>query len=143
MSDHTPTPYILDTSVLQELVRGDGDLISLIQDFDRTGQPMVAPVLAVAGALLANRGVADAEALLAGLSAFGSVVVAPLDGVDQAADLIDMISATGLDPWDAHVAAIANISVCPILTMNAAVWQDSSAALEHPLHTIEIAEPDN
>jgi hypothetical protein len=143
VSDHTPTPYILDTSVLQELVRGDGDLISLIQDFDRTGQPMVAPVLAVAGALLANRGVTDAEATLAGLSAFGNVAIAPLDGVDQAADLVDMIAATGLDPWNAHVAAIANVSVCPILTMNAADWQEPSAALEHPLHSIEIAEPDN
>ncbi|WP_062349405.1 hypothetical protein [Herbidospora yilanensis] len=142
MSDHTPTPYVLDTGVLSEIVRGDSDLIGLIQDFDRSGQPMVVPVLAMAGALRDHRGAPEAQALLAGLSGFGQVIVAPLDGVDQATDLVDMLIATGLEPWDAQVAAIANTSVCPILTMDASIWRACSAALDHPLHTIEVADPD-
>ncbi|GAB3154125.1 hypothetical protein GCM10027161_58000 [Microbispora hainanensis] len=65
MSDFTPTPYILTTSVLTDVARGDADLIGLLQDFDRAGQTLVVPALAAAGALLDGRGTPEAQTLLA------------------------------------------------------------------------------
>lgn len=138
---NTPTPYILDTSVLMAIARGDADLIGLVQDYDRTGQPLVVPALAVAAALLDSR-TDEAFDLLAGLAAFASAEVAPLEGIEQAANLADVISKTGLDPWDAHVAAIADVAICPILTLSSDKWQEPSHALDEPLHVIEIADPD-
>lgn len=51
MSDFVPTPYILDVGVLTDIARGVGELIGLMRDYDRIGQPLVASVLAAAGAL--------------------------------------------------------------------------------------------
>ncbi|GII82891.1 hypothetical protein Ssi03_08810 [Sphaerisporangium siamense] len=142
MSDFTPTPYILDSSVLGDVARGDADLIGLLQGLDQAGQPLVVPALAVAGALAGSRGAPDAQALLTGLAAFDGATVAPLDGVLQAAKLTDMMATTGLDIFDAHVAAIADVAVCPILTLDAAKWQQPSQATDERLHVIEIADPD-
>ncbi|OPG12497.1 hypothetical protein [Microbispora sp. GKU 823] len=142
MSDFTATPYILDTSVLADVARGDADLIGLLQDFDRARQPLIVPALAAAGALLDGRGTPDAQALLAGLAAFEHAIVAPLDGIAQSAKLVDTMSITGLDIYDAHAAAIADVSVCPILTLDSDKWQQPSHALDSPLHVIEIADPD-
>ncbi|MEU6997037.1 PIN domain-containing protein [Nonomuraea sp. NPDC046570] len=141
MSDFTPTPYVLDTGVLIEIARGDSDLIGFMQHYDQTGQPLVVPSLAVTGALLDTRS-EDAEALMVGLSAFEVVEVAPLGGVEQASTLADVITRTGLSPWDAHVAAIAGVAVCPILTLDQRRWAEASDALDGQLFFIEIAEPE-
>jgi hypothetical protein len=42
---------------------------------------------------------------------------------------------------DAHVAAVADATICPILTLNAAKWRAHTAALDEPPHAIEIADP--
>jgi predicted nucleic acid-binding protein len=140
VSDQTPTPLILDTSVLTAVARGDPDIIGLIQGYDSKNQPMVIPALAVAGAFLDTRG-DEAGDLLAGLELLDSVTVAPLNGTDQAGRLADVVARTGLDPWDAQVAAIADVAICPILTLNAAKWREYTADLDEPLHIIEIADP--
>jgi hypothetical protein len=69
-----------------------------------------------------------------------SATPAPLSGAEQAARLADVIARNGLDPWDAHAAAIANVAICPILTLNAAKWQQPSADLDEPLQIIEVAD---
>ena len=58
-----------------------------------------------------------------------------------AARLADIIAGTGLDPWDAHVAAIGGVAIYPILTLDAAKWRRPSADLDEPLHIIEISDP--
>ncbi|MGN9839176.1 hypothetical protein ACTMTI_13745 [Nonomuraea sp. H19] len=141
MSTHTPTPYILDTGLLIEIARGDTDLIGLIQGYDAAGQPMVVSALAITGASLDVRS-EEADDLLAGFDLLETVTIAPLSGTKQASVLAAMIARTGLDPWDAHVAAIADVSVCPILTLDAAKWAEPSKSLEEPLHIREIADPD-
>jgi hypothetical protein len=40
-----------------------------------------------------------------------------------------------------RVAAVADASICPILTPDADRWRRASAALPDPLHIIEIADP--
>lgn len=140
MSDLTPTPLILGTSVLTAVARGDPDIIGLIQGYDSRNQPMVVPALAIAGACLDTRS-EEAGDLLAGLELLDNVTVAPLNGVEQATRLADVVARTGLDPWDAHAAAIADVSICPILTLNAAKWREHTADLDEPLHIIEIADP--
>ena len=127
--------------MLREIARGDPDLIRLIQRFDANRQPMVVPALAITGASLDVRS-EDAGDLLGGLDLFEEVTIAPLNGPDQATTLAAMISKTGLDPWDAHVAAIADASVLPILTLDQAKWQEPSLALDEPLHIREIADPE-
>jgi predicted nucleic acid-binding protein len=140
VSDATPTPLILDTSVLTAIARADPDIIGLIQAYDARPQPIVIPALAIAGASLDARS-EEANDLLAGLELLDSVTVAPLHGAEQAARLAGVVARTGLDPWDAHVAAIADVAICPILTLNAAKWQQASADLDEPLHIIEISNP--
>lgn len=137
----TPPPYVLDTSVLTEIARGDLAMITLVQIFDERNQPLVIPVLALVGALLNTRS-EEAEELLAGLDLLDAVTVAPLNGVEQAAALANALSITELEPWDAHVAAIADVAVCPILTLDSAKWQQPSRAFDEPLHVREIADPD-
>lgn len=141
MSDARPTPLILDTSILIAVARADPDIIGLIQGYDARRQPLVIPALAIAGASLEVRG-QEAGDLLAGLELLDNVTVAPLNGADQAARLADVIARTGLDPWDAHTAAIADAAICPLLTLQAAKWQQPSADLDEPLHIIEISDPD-
>jgi predicted nucleic acid-binding protein len=141
VSDARPAPLILDTSVLIAVARADPDIIGLIQGYDARRQPLVIPALAIAGASLEVRG-EEAGDLLAGLELLDNVTVAPLNGADQAARLADVIARTGLDPWDAHTAAIADVAICPLLTLQAAKWQQPSAGLDEPLHIIEISDPD-
>lgn len=140
MSDVTPAPIILDCSVLTAVARGDSDIIGLIQGYDDRHQPMVIPALAITGASLDARS-EEADELLAGLELLDMVTVAPLNGSEQAARLASVLARTGLDPWDAHVAAIADVAICPILTLNLPKWQESTANLDEPLHIIEIADP--
>lgn len=47
MSDHTPTPLILDSTILHELARGDHDTIDRIMGYDTDGQPMVLSTLSI------------------------------------------------------------------------------------------------
>jgi predicted nucleic acid-binding protein len=140
VSDRTPTPLILDASVLMAIARGDPDIIGLIQGYDSRSQPMVIPALAIAGASLDARG-EEAGDLLAGLELLDNVTVASLNGTDQAVRLAEVVARTGLDPWDAHAAAIADVAICPILTLNAARWREHVNDLDEPLHIIEIADP--
>jgi hypothetical protein len=84
----------------------------------------------------------EADELLGGLELLDNVTIAPLRGSEQAARLADVIAKTGLDPWDAHVGALADVGIYPILTLNAAKWRQHSADLDEPLHIIEISDPD-
>ena len=101
---------------------------------------MVIPALALAGASPGARS-EEANDLRTGLELLEVVTVAPLNGAEQAARLADVVARTGLDPWDAHVAAIADVAICPILTLCAANWQQPSAGIDDPLHIVEIADP--
>jgi predicted nucleic acid-binding protein len=137
----TPPPYILDLSVTVAVARFDASVMTLIQGYDARGQSLVIPVLALTGASLDVR-TEDADDLLEGLERLGNAEVAPLRDAEQAARLAAVIARTSLDPWDAHVAAVADASVCPILTLDAAKWRQHSGDLDEPLHIIEIADPD-
>jgi predicted nucleic acid-binding protein len=136
------TPYVLDVSVLTALARGDARVMTLLQALDGQGQPLVAPVLAVAAASLDARS-DDADELLEGLELLEAVMIAPLRDAEQALALAAVIARTSLDPWDAHVAAIADASVCPILTLDAGKWREHARDLDEPLHFIEIADPED
>jgi hypothetical protein len=140
-SGATAPPYILDLSVAVAVARFDAGVMTLIQGYDARGQSLVLPVLALTGASLDVR-TEDADDLLEGLERLGNAEVAPLRDAEQAARLAAVIARTGLDSWDAHVAAIADASVCPILTLDAPKWRQHSGDLDEPLHIIEIADPD-
>ena len=140
-SGATPPPYILDLSVAVAVARFDASVMTLIQGYDARGQSLVLPVLALTGASLDVR-TEDADDLLEGLERLGNAEVAPLRDAEQAVRLAAVIARTGLDPWDAHVAAVADASVCPILTLDAGKWRQHSGNLDEALHIIEIADPD-
>ena len=140
-SGAVPAPYVLDVSVIVAVARGDTEIMTFIQRLDGTGQPIVIPVLAITAASLDARS-DEADELLEGLELLGNAEIAPLQGAEQAAGLAAVIARTGLDPWDAHVAAVADAAVCPILTLDAGKWREHSADLDEPLHIIEIADPD-
>jgi predicted nucleic acid-binding protein len=136
-----PVPLVLDASVLIEAARGDTGIMTLLQGFDADGQPLVVPVLAVTVASLDTRS-EDAEAILHGLERLENVIAAPVRDVEQAVRLAAVIARTELDSYDAHVAAVADAAVCPILTLDAAKWRDHVRDLDEPLHVVEITDPD-
>ena len=140
MSEVTAPPFVLDTRVVTAVARGDPDIIGLIQGYDARGQLLVVPALAIAGAVLEVCG-EEADDLLGGLELLDNLTIAPLRGTEQAARLADIIARTGLDPWDAHAAAIADVAIYPILTLDAAIWRQPSADLDEPLHIVEISDP--
>ena len=136
----TPPPYVLDVSILVAVARFDVAIMTLIQGYDSRGQALVAPAMALTGASLDVRS-EDADDLLDGVERLDNTEVAPLRDAEQAVRLAAVIAKTGLDPWDAHVAAVADTSICPILTLNAAKWRQHAGDLDEPLHFIEIADP--
>jgi predicted nucleic acid-binding protein len=140
VSDAARTPLVLDASVLTAVARADPDIIRLLQGYDARRQPMVMSALASTGASLDVRS-DEADDLLAGLELLDSVTAAPFSGAEQGARLAGVIARTGLSPWDAHVAAIADVAICPILTLDAVRWEQPSADLDEPLHIIEISDP--
>ena len=115
--------------------------MTLVQELDARGRPLVIPALAVTGASLDIRSDEAAE-LLEGLERLGNAMTAAPRDSEQAVRLAAIIARTELDPWDAHVAAVADASVCPILTLDAAKWRRHSGDLDDPLHIIEITDPD-
>jgi len=141
-SGAVPTPWVLDVSVLAEIARADAGVTRLVLILDGRGQPLVMPVLAAVKASLDAR-TEDADVALRGLERLENVLVAPLRDAEQAASLAGIIAKTGLEPWDAHVAAVADASACPILTLDAAKWQQHANDLDNPLHVIEVADPDD
>jgi predicted nucleic acid-binding protein len=139
-SGAVPAPYVLDVSVVTAVARGDIEIMTFIQRLDGTGQPMVIPVLAITAASLDVRS-EEADELLEGLELLGNAEIAPLQGAEQAARLAAVIARTGLDPWDGHVAAVADAAICPVLTLDAAKWREHAGDLDEPLYIIEIADP--
>lgn len=137
-----PAPVILDASVLTEAVRGDAGVLDLILGYDVAGQPLLMPALAVVAASLDMRS-DDAAATLRGLEQLENVSVAPVQGADQAVRLAAVISRTGLDPWDAHVAMVADAEVCSILTLDGRKWREHESDLDDRLHYVEISDPDD
>jgi predicted nucleic acid-binding protein len=135
-----PTPWVLDASVLIAVAREDSRIGTLVQELDARGRPLIIPALAVTAASL-DIPSDDAAELLEGLELLEHTIAAPLQGAEQAVRLAAVISRTGLDPWDAQVAAVADASVCPILTLDASKWQQHAGDLDEPLHIIEIADP--
>jgi predicted nucleic acid-binding protein len=140
VSDLIPAPLILDTSVVTAVARADPDIIGLIQGYDSRNQPMVIPALVIAGASLDAHS-EEADDLLAGLELLDNVTVAPLNGAEQAVRLAEVVARTGLDPWDVHAAAIADVAICPILTLNGVKWREHIADLDESLHIVEISDP--
>jgi predicted nucleic acid-binding protein len=137
-----PAPLILDASVLIEAARGDAGVMTLIQGYDADGQPLIIPVMAVTAASLDTRS-EDAEAILHGLERLENAMAAPVRDAEQAVRLAAVIARTGLGPYDAQVAAVADAAVCPILTLDAAKWREHAGDLDESLHFVEIADPDD
>lgn len=135
-------PYVLDDLTLSEVARGDADLIRLLLSYDASGQALIVPVLAAAAAYR-QAPTADAADSLRGLPDLDHAMAAPVGDLSQALRLTEIARDTGLDLCAAHVAAVADASICPILTLDADRWRQASSALPDPLHVIEIAEPDN
>lgn len=134
-------PYVLDTSVLIAVARGDSGVMILLQELDASGRPLILPVLAVTGASLDMPG-AEAAELLEGVGRLENAVTAPLRDAGQSAQLAAVIAKTGLDLWDAHVAAVADASIRAILTLDAGKWRGHARDLDEPLYFIEIDDPD-
>lgn len=128
--------------MIRELARGDTETIGMVLKFDATGQPLVVPALTITHAIL-DAPTEEVLHVLHGLAEMDQVTVAPLHDAEQATALGTVISLTKLDVWDAHVAAVANAAVCPILTYDTIKWEGPSRALEHRLHVWKVADPDD
>jgi len=137
-----PHPYVLDVSTLAAIARGDEGIMNLMQMLDGQGRPLVLPVLALTAASLDARS-DDADELLEGMELLEGAMTVPVRDTEQALALAEVIARTGLDPWDAYVAAVADASVCPILTLDPDKWREHAHDLDELLHFVEIADPDD
>jgi predicted nucleic acid-binding protein len=135
-----PEQWVVDVGVLVELARANVDVTRLLLNLDAQGQSLVIPVLGMAAAS-ADARTEDADVTLRGLEQLDNVQVAPMRDAEQAARLAAIAARAELEYGDAHVAAVAIASGCPILTLDAAKWQQIAVELDEPLETIEIAEP--
>jgi predicted nucleic acid-binding protein len=135
-----PQPWILDVSVLTAVARADAGVTRLLLILDGRGQPLVIPILALAAASQDAR-TEDADRALRGLGNLENVLTAPLRDADQAARLTAIVAKTDLDLGDAHVAAVAGASGCPVLTLDLAKWQQHAGDLDQSLRVIEIDDP--
>ncbi|SDH56067.1 hypothetical protein SAMN05421505_11824 [Sinosporangium album] len=136
----TLPPLILDTGILTELGRGDLNLMEMIARWDEQGQPMVISAVAIAAASR-DYGSKDSADLLLGITTMDQITVAGLREAEHGVVLASALNQTGLDWGDAHVAALADTSVCPILTLDGSQWTQAARAFDEPLHIIEIADP--
>lgn len=134
-------PYVLDDLTLAQVARGDPDLTGLLLSFDAAGQALVVPVLAAAAALR-DCPAAEAADALRGIPELDHAMTAGIGDVGQAIRLIEIAMRTGLDVCAAQVAAVADASVCPVLTIDGDRWRRASASLEDPLYIVEIRDPD-
>lgn len=144
MSEETgaalPPPWVIDVSVLTAVARADAGVTEFILNIDAAGRPVLIPAMAMAAASLDAHS-ADADQALRGLEQLENAMVAPLHGAGQAIRLADVIAKTGLDPWNAHVAAVADAAVRPIVTLDAVTWRQHANDLDQPLQIMEIADP--
>jgi predicted nucleic acid-binding protein len=120
-----PVPYVLDVSILIAVARADAGVTNLLMGFDAEGRSLLIPVLAVTGASLDTR-TEDGDLALRGLQGLENTFTAALQSAEQATRLAEIIAKTGLSPWDAHVAAVADAAICPILTLDAPMWREHS-----------------
>jgi hypothetical protein len=72
-----------------------------------------------------------------------SVLIALARGDWEIITSVQRMDADGLNPWDAHVAMVADAEVCPILTLDGAKWRQHVRDLDEPLHVIEIDDPED
>lgn len=136
----TPPPYVADVSILAALSRADQQVGTLLQSLDRQGQQVAVPVLAITGAFLGAPGREDRDLLDDALERFGIIIIAPLRDKAQAIDLARAIGRAGLDPWDAHVAAVARASGCRILTVNGPKWREHEHDLGKRLEFVQVED---
>lgn len=136
----TLPPLILDTGFLTELARGDLNLMEMVARWDEQGQPMVMSVVAVAAAAR-DAGSKDAVDLLLGIATMDHIAVAGLREPEHGITLASVLSRTDLDWGNAHVAALADTSVCPVLTLAGEDWTAAARVFDEPLQVIEIADP--
>lgn len=93
-SGATPTPCVLDVSVLVAIARADAEVTRLVITLDGRGQPLVVPVLAITAASLDTR-TEDGDVALLGLERLENTIIAPLRDAEQAASLAVVIVKTG------------------------------------------------
>lgn len=136
----TLPPYVADVSILAALSRADEQAGTLLQSLDRQGQQVAVPVLAITGALVAAVSREDRDLLSVTLERFGAFIVAPLRDKAQAIDLARAVSRAGLDPWDAHVAAVAHASGCRILTLDGPKWREHEHDLGTRLEFVQVED---
>ena len=71
----TPTPYVLDVSILVAVARADADVTRLVLALDGRGRPLVIPVLAITAASLDAR-TEDGDVALMGLERLENTMIA-------------------------------------------------------------------
>ncbi|WP_186403911.1 hypothetical protein [[Actinomadura] parvosata] len=137
--------YVLDATVLAEVGRGDNDVIALLQQFDADNISMIVPALAVTGAAV-EAAATDAQlAVIRGVGRLEAAGFAGITAFDDATDLARMrveVEALG-ELWDAQTALHALLRNCPVLTTDAARWQDAVREMAGHLTVVEMSQLDD
>ncbi|OPG03169.1 hypothetical protein B1L11_40810 [Microbispora sp. GKU 823] len=135
--------YVLDTTVVSEVARGDLPLITMLFELDERGLQLMVPALVVA-AVAAEMGGGDETGFLPavrGIARLEHGVYAPLGGFDDALELGQAAARLSHKRlWeDAHTVMLARRESADILTLDAGRWSDLEL---DGARVAEIADPD-
>ncbi|MEU7692466.1 hypothetical protein OHB01_03260 [Microbispora hainanensis] len=137
--------FVLDTTVVSEVARGDMPLITLLLELDQQGLRLTVPALVVA-AVAAEMGGSDKTGFLPavrGIARLDHGAYGPLGDFDDALELgqaAARLTGDGRPSWeDAHTVMLARLEGADILTLDAGRW----AGLDlDGVQVTEISDPD-
>ncbi|WP_433501724.1 hypothetical protein ACQP1K_29245 (plasmid) [Sphaerimonospora sp. CA-214678] len=139
----TPRGYVLDTTVVSEIARGDLPLITMLFELDEHGMQLVVPALVVA-AVAAEMGGSDESGFLPavrGIARLDHGAYGALGGFDDALELGQAAARlSDKRSWeDAHTMVLARRDGVDILTLDAGRWSELEL---DGVQVAEIADPD-
>jgi hypothetical protein len=134
--------YVLDTSVVSEVARGDLPLITMLFELDEQGLRLVVPALVVAS-VAAEMGGSDEGFLPAvrGIARLEHGAYGPLGAFDDALELGQAAARLGdKRRWeDAHTVLLARQGGADVLTLDAGRWSDLEL---DGVRVTEVADPE-
>ncbi|MEU8280234.1 hypothetical protein ACFYOK_37200 [Microbispora bryophytorum] len=137
--------FVLDTTVVSEVARGDMPLITMLLELDQQGLRLMVPALVVA-AVAAEVGGSDETGFLPavrGIARLEHGAYGPLSDFDDALELgqaATRLTGDGRPLWqDAHAVMLARLEGADILTLDAGRW----AGLElDGVQVTEVSDPE-
>ncbi|GAA0412411.1 hypothetical protein Acor_16520 [Acrocarpospora corrugata] len=135
------TGFVLDSSVVSEIARGDASLIAMLFGLESKGFSLVVPALVVASVTAEVVEPTGFLPAVRGIARLDNGIYGSLGDFDDALELGRAAGRLGAAvSWpDAHTVMLARLWRAQILTLDVARWSDYDL---DGVHVTEIADPE-